>query len=338
MLEEALRLDPELALAHESLGFLHFRENDRAAAAKSFARAVELDSHSFLAHYYHALMTVQSSPGEGMLESMESVEGHLHRAIELQPDFAPAYSALATFYLAQDKKLDEALPLARKAAELEPGVLVHHLNIAGILLSLENVDEALRLGQRVRNSAKTPQDIAMADSFLEHAHRQQQYLAERKRYEEELKANAAAREKERKAVEELEKNQAAKAAQADAAAPPVETAAKSKSSRRIKTTGFSAVPSPSSPVPAGQTVAAEGRIAASTCSGLELNLTLDFGGLTLELRAAKYAEVEYLTTTWSPPANFNPCLHLRGHSAEIKYQSVQGKSYAGEILSVEVRR
>src|SRR5262249_46583251 len=156
---------------------LAFHENDRNAAAKQFARAVELDSRSFLAHYYHAMLSVQGSPGERLLDTMEEVEKHLQRAIELQPDFAPAYASLTTFYLMQDKKLEDALELSRKASELEPAVLMHYLQTANVLLKLDRMDEALQLGRRVRNSAKNDSDILMADTFLESIQRYQRFLA-----------------------------------------------------------------------------------------------------------------------------------------------------------------
>ncbi len=48
LLEEALRLDPNLAAAHESMGLLHYRAGEREEAAKWFAQAVKLDSRSYL--------------------------------------------------------------------------------------------------------------------------------------------------------------------------------------------------------------------------------------------------------------------------------------------------
>ena len=122
-------------------------------------------------------------------------------------------------------------------------------------------------------------------------------------------------------------------------APPVEPATKSRGSRRVTSSKLSATPPIGAPAgPAGTVVLAEGRVSSLSCTGAVLNLSLDFGGIAIQLRAPKYAEVEYLTTSWTPPADFNPCVHLRGHAAEVKYRAVEGRNYVGEVLSVEVKK
>src|SRR5687767_14608093 len=53
-LERALELDPNLAMAHASLGMLRFREGKIQEARKSLERAVALNSQNYLIHYYYA--------------------------------------------------------------------------------------------------------------------------------------------------------------------------------------------------------------------------------------------------------------------------------------------
>ena len=43
------------------MGYLKFREGDMQAARKWYGEAVKLDSQSYLAHYYYAAMSMQSS-------------------------------------------------------------------------------------------------------------------------------------------------------------------------------------------------------------------------------------------------------------------------------------
>lgn len=71
LLEEALRLDPKLAAARESMGFLHFQQGNQAEAAKWFEGAVEADSRSFLAHYYHAMLAVNGFGDAAALDAAE---------------------------------------------------------------------------------------------------------------------------------------------------------------------------------------------------------------------------------------------------------------------------
>ena len=118
LLEEALRLQPGLASAQESLGFLFIQLGDRAEALRRFDQAIADDSKSFLAHYYHATLT-QTDPEA--TDRYGQAEAGLVTALRLNPYFAPAYVALAGLYLRDDQKLERALELIRKALDLEPG-------------------------------------------------------------------------------------------------------------------------------------------------------------------------------------------------------------------------
>src|SRR2546426_11922139 len=82
-----------------------------------------------------------------------------------------------------------------------------------------------------------------------------------------------------------------------------------------------------------------GRLTQISCAAPPaMELTLSAGGLTMRLPAANYFNVDYLTKSWKPPANFNPCTHLKGLSAQISYTPAHGPAYDGEIVSIEVRR
>ena len=53
-LKKALSLEPDLAMAHASLGMLRVREGRAAEARESLERAVAADSQNYLIHYYYA--------------------------------------------------------------------------------------------------------------------------------------------------------------------------------------------------------------------------------------------------------------------------------------------
>jgi len=179
MLEEALRLDANQGLAHESLGFYYFRQGNREEASRHFADAARLDSANYLAHYYSATL----SPERNAAEGSDAVETHLRKAIELNAEFAPAYSALAGHYAMRGIKMENALQLAIKAAQLEPGVLFHHINAARVLLRLERAEEAEGLAQRSLKAARTENDRLMIQGFLAEAARYKEYQEQRKRIE-----------------------------------------------------------------------------------------------------------------------------------------------------------
>lgn len=306
LLQEALRLDPNLAQACESMGFLHFQKEERKEAARWFAQAVTLDSRSYLAHYYHAVLALQE-PEEA--RSLEEVEKGLRRAIELNPDFAPAYSHLAGVYLRNGRKLEEALAVARKAAQLEPGEARHHLNVGGILLQMGRVEEAQKLAERLLAEAKSPQDHQVAQAFRESVAKYQEYTAESRRFEE---RRAAIEQERRRRLAELGKQ---------AREQPPESPEEARPALKRRSTP--------------QRASAEGRIGPVSCKGSVLETTLDISGARLMLRSRDFRKVNY---TGEPPGPFDACKDLQGRRARVVYEVIPGSIYAVEIVSIEIMK
>jgi tetratricopeptide (TPR) repeat protein len=307
-LDEALRLNPSSAQAHESMGILHLRQQNLEEALGWFEKAAALDSRSFLTHYFAALMGVM----RGLPDSeFDKIEASLLKSIELNKDFAPAFSTLANLYSAREEKLPDALKMARRAAQLEPGVLLHHINVANVLLRMDQVDEAVQLARSVAAAAKEPTERASAESFLREAER---YVAERKAYE------AA-----RKEAEERAARRAAEIAAWEKAAAEREAELRIAHENVVD--------------PDGRQGVARGTIAEVTCPGaraLRLNLTLTAS--TLQFRAANRTQVAYYLSgpQVSGSRNFNPCKELAGQRAMVIYRPVKGQPHAGEILAVEL--
>ena len=170
-LEEALRLQPDLAPAQESLGFLFMRQGDRAEALRWFDRAIASDSRSFLAHYYHATLTLIEL---GTTDGAGQAEASLARALQLNPYFAPAYVALARLYLRDDQKLDRALELVRKAVDLEPGSFSNQMMLGSVLVRLGRYEEALKLAKTMELSARSQVEKNMVQSLIESLNRAQE--------------------------------------------------------------------------------------------------------------------------------------------------------------------
>src|SRR5215469_17047056 len=63
LLDHVLQEDPNNVLAHETKGFLEFRQGHMEEAKKWYGEAVQLDSQSFLAHYYFAAMSMSNNAG-----------------------------------------------------------------------------------------------------------------------------------------------------------------------------------------------------------------------------------------------------------------------------------
>ena len=96
-LAKAVRLRPEVAGVHTSLGLLRLRQSDFSRAAESLSRALELDPNSALAHFYYAsLIRLEESKTETALsqEKLESMQLALIKALELAPHFEEARNML----------------------------------------------------------------------------------------------------------------------------------------------------------------------------------------------------------------------------------------------------
>jgi tetratricopeptide (TPR) repeat protein len=295
LLEEALRLEPDLASAHESLGFLYFQKEDYDQAGECFQKAVQLDSHSYLAQYYFAMLKEHEFRGR---DDTGPVEASLRRAIELNGQFAPAYAMLAGLYLRQQKKPEETLSLARRAAELEPGVSEYQLMVIRALLLNRRVDEAQQLAERIRDTARSAEERSGAEGLLASIQQYQEYETARKRTAERARA-------------EREKQKEAGAA--------------------------SAPPSPALPAGKSRAGWSAGRVANVSCTSASLELTLQGTLSTLHLHSSDYSKIEFPATSWTPPQTFNPCQELKGHQAAISYRQYDGSPYDGEIVSIEVR-
>ena len=126
-LEKALKLDPNLAMAHASLGMAYFREGKVNEAYASLERAVAANSQNYLAHYYYAFTLTRSGPGDGPTiagypaELAAKIREHLEKAIALRPDFPESYNLLGFISLITGKGVDEAIVSLKKISASLPG-------------------------------------------------------------------------------------------------------------------------------------------------------------------------------------------------------------------------
>jgi tetratricopeptide (TPR) repeat protein len=155
LLKDVLRDDPGNALAHETMGALRFREDDVAGAKKWYGEAAALDPENYLADYYYARLAMYG----GDKAEDAAIESNLRAAIRLNPEFAPAYDALAMFYTSRERKLDEAYGLSVRAVELDPGSLAYVVDCAEVLTEQRQFAGALEMLAAAKRLAKTPYEV-----------------------------------------------------------------------------------------------------------------------------------------------------------------------------------
>ena len=156
-LDEALRADPNSALVHEGLGLLAFKQQKFSIADAEFARAVELNSASYIAYFFGARAQLGLANSDNDTREISD----LKKAIDLNPQFAPAYATLASLYSLNPITYDDAVEAGHKAMQLEPGNLSLAVSFGYALVNMGKTREARTLTSQIAAAARTPSDREM---------------------------------------------------------------------------------------------------------------------------------------------------------------------------------
>lgn len=303
LLDEALRDDPNNALAHESMGFLKFREGDIAGAKKWYGEAVQLDSQSYVAHYYFAAMSMR----DGDHDHDEAIESSLQASIKLNPQFAPAYDALVGFYVQQHIKLNDAHILNIQAVTIDPGNIRYRINGANILMEDGQPENAIRVLDAAARVTKDPAEVAMVQSTRQ---RIEQFESARER----VTARGAVQTT---VITGGNGGAAISTAQPVAPEPPKYPTEPSK----------------------GPHHTARGILHDVQCSYPSvITVNVEASGRKVMLYSNNFYKVDYSATNFEPGKDFNPCKALEGMKAVVEYAEVSDKSIAGQILSIQLTK
>jgi tetratricopeptide (TPR) repeat protein len=173
VLDRVLQADSNNALAHETMGLLRYRAGDMEGAKKWFAEALAIDPQSYWAHCYLAVAMTRS--GENGDDAM--IESNLREAIRLNPEFAPAYDALAMFGARRHRDLTEAQGMGMRAVELEPGELSFRLDCAEVMTENKDFASALGVLRQALHLAKTADETAAVHDRIGRVERSEMNVA-----------------------------------------------------------------------------------------------------------------------------------------------------------------
>ena len=138
--EEALRLAPDLAMAHWTRGLIIlFTAGDREEAQREFQRTVALDPQSIRGYAYLAMEMRTQSDLEGAIRT-------IRHAMELVPAHTATHTQLRYLlanFLYEKRDWDGALSELRFLTELDPRNPSNYLQICAALRNKEDVDGAL---------------------------------------------------------------------------------------------------------------------------------------------------------------------------------------------------
>lgn len=171
-LEQALALDPKLAMAHASLGMVLMQEKKFSEAKEHLQQAVAGNSTNYLAHYYYAytlsreFMTEGQTVHEYPAESARRMRAELVRAIELKPDFPESYHLLAFVNLVTGEQLDESIVMIKRAVALSPGSEDFLFVLAQLYTRKQDIEGARAVLEPLAATGANPQIRTRARSML----------------------------------------------------------------------------------------------------------------------------------------------------------------------------
>jgi tetratricopeptide (TPR) repeat protein len=319
LLETSLSSDPNNALAHETMGYLKYREGDIAGAKKWYGEAVQLDSHSYLAHYYFAAMSLQT----GGREHDEAIESSLRASIKLNPSFAPAYDTLAMFYASRNQQLSEAHMLNAQAIQLEPENLNYRINAAAVLSQQQQYSSATMVLKAAKEVAKTPGEIATLDNRVKQL---EQFQSQMDR----------AQQRNNEASTQVTVTQTARpsGAQPDNS----KTVVFRKVDGKMMGTMEEAPKYPDGDSK-GPRHMIQGIIRNVQCSYPNvIALKIEQGGKSVSLYNNNYYKVVFTLTNYETEGDLKPCSDIEGMKAKVGYAEVSDSLVAGQIMTIELTK
>jgi Tfp pilus assembly protein PilF len=311
LLDQVLHDDPSNALAHETMGYLAFKQGQMEEARKWYEQAVKLDSQSYLAHYYFAAMAMSAGPMSP--ETAKQVETSLKAAIKLNPGFAPPYDRLAVFYETRRENLDEAHLMSLQAVQLDPANVGYRVNAASVLISMEQYNNAKAVLQNALKIATNPGEIATIQNEIGNI-------------EGVMESRKDAEERNTRIREEMKTQFATKPAAETSTAADAEDSAASPALKRDESLH-------------GPHVSERGTIKNVTCS-YPSNMDFDFdtGGHTISLHSANYYKIPFSTLNFTAKPEFDPCSDLEGTRARVEYVAPSGNAKSGGIVAIEIMK
>jgi tetratricopeptide (TPR) repeat protein len=299
LLDRVLQEDPKNVLAHETKGFLASQQGHPDEAEKWYEQAVQLDSQSYLAHYYYAVSLMRDAREAPQQEHAES---SLRAAVKLNPSFAPAFDSLGVLLAMRHKNLDEARSLGLTAISLDPANIGYRINVANILMTMDKGQNAIEVLRAAAKLTKTPEESQMLADALTHA---QEYV--------DATAQFAAQQRR---VQEDQTSQD-------------ETVSQGAVPKLKHRPQF---------VPKGPHRYAVGVLKSVTCDAPSLDLTVSGSGKALSLHVDNYYKVLFSTLGFQPDKDLNPCTDLENRPAKVEYVESANESVTAQIVSIELHK
>ena len=134
--QEAIRLKPDYAHAHNNLGSALYEKGQTDKATREFQEAIRLKPDYAEAHNRFGVTLVRKGQSDAAIREFQE-------AIRLKPDYAEAHGNLGGA-LVRKGQIDEAIRELQEAIRLKPDYAEAHNNLGVILVRKGQTDEAIR--------------------------------------------------------------------------------------------------------------------------------------------------------------------------------------------------
>lgn len=300
ILEEALKNEPNLAIAHEAIGFYHYQRQETKEADGEMVAAMKLGSTGFAPLYFHGLLLLHE--GDISEDSAREARSSLEKAIQINPQFAPAYEALSHVYPRTPEGQKLAVNAAVRSVQLDPGTLRYSINLTYLLISSDRDAEARIMVKRLLASAGSPGEKEIANNL-------QSYLQQHE--------------------ERLAKKQAADVT------GPAKSSADSQSAVTGPRGGISNGSEEYTIRMKGHGYAVDGQISDADCTGKpEVTINLDLTNGPITFHAADFGKVSVSWADGIPEPSVGNCEQWKGRQVKVWFSATPGKDYAGEITKL----
>ena len=312
--DEAVQDDPNSPLAYEARGLLAYYRQNFSSAKEAFSRAIELHSTSYFVYYFDAEARLRQ--GVATPEERAQVAASLEKTVSMNPQFAPAYAALASVYSMEAGTHEKAFQAGLKSVKLEPANLGYAINYGYVLLNAGKIDDAKVLVPRIQQAAKTPHDRAGADMLAAALETRETYLQQAAEYA--ARAKLAAQER-------VENTTPARDVTVNSEGTHVAAS---------KAAGTSGVPAP--PKHANDPeLAVEGIIVSAECNADSTGrVTLSVNRVPMKFI---YSSLNTLQVVGVPKGSRETpaCADWKGKKVRLYFYETKTKPYAGELEAVQ---
>jgi Tfp pilus assembly protein PilF len=316
-LNAAVQAAPNLSAAHEGLGELAFMQQNLETAEQEFATAVQLNSTNFLAYYFKARSHMRH--GMAQPEDAGSIAADLEKAISINPNFAPAYSLVASIYSMRAETREKAFAAGRKAVLLEPGNLNYAINFGYVLLNTGRVAEAKVLARRIQAVAKTSSDQSLGMQLS-------QAVTNREAYDQQM-ATYAANAKNPPPVTPASRDLKLPDGRTDTAAIPPLTSANAKNTPAIGSNSTRTGP---------RQYSLEGKITAIDCvHTADGKMTLSVSSVVMKFHYTDLSKVDISSNVKPANGTAPACTTWKGQRAKVSFEPTQTDEYDGELTGIQ---